>query len=192
MLSGFGGYAAPSPGLVDLIAVDGSIRLTQSSAFLYGGRLSIWPSKRVGFELESSYLPSDAELRAVVFFPGMTEASLADSSFPGWIQYYSANLQVAIISPPLDPLVVFLSTGIGIVRRGGDFYDANDLHGLTDIAGSFGIGGRYGVARGINIRMDFRDYIYSFKFTDSDLEAADPEVQGDLQVTAGVEIVLLK
>ena len=54
----------------------------------------------------------------------------------------------------------------------------------TDVAGVIGFGLKYSVARHLNLRGDFKDYISSYQ--EDDL-VGDARIQNDLQITFGLE-----
>ncbi|MGD8700512.1 MAG: hypothetical protein PVJ43_14545, partial [Gemmatimonadales bacterium] len=90
------------------------------------------------------------------------------------------------IAPPLDPVAFYVSGGIGIVSRSGDFFEGAD--DTSDIAGVVGVGLRYGLGPGWRIRFDVRDYISSFVNKELDeLLDTGSKLQNDIMLTAGVE-----
>lgn len=102
----------------------------------------------------------------------------------GWAGAFSMNLVYSILKPPLKPLDIYLSGGLGFVKRGSDFFEEEDeLQELTDVAGVVGTGIRYGVRRNLYIRVDVKDYISSFT-----KPYEDSELQNDLLVTVGIEV----
>jgi len=159
----FGGAFFPT---TDLVADD----LSQTTGFAFGGRLSVWALRRFGVELEGVYAISDVD------------SYLGKQS--GWAGAFSMNLVYSILKPPLEPLDIYLSGGLGLIKRGSDFFEEEDeLQELTDVAGVIGTGIRYGVRRNLYIRVDVKDYISSFT-----KPYEDSELQNDLLVTAGIEV----
>jgi hypothetical protein len=80
----------------------------------------------------------------------------------------------------------YVSGGIGIVSRSGDFFEGAD--DTSDIAGVVGVGLRYGLGPGWRIRFDVRDYISSFVNKELDeLLDTGSKLQNDIMLTAGVE-----
>jgi hypothetical protein len=199
-VSAFGGVFLPASDVLTAIvflppgsvpgfpSFSGDVAATfrQKTAFDFGGRITVWPSQRIGIEAEAAYALSD--LNASVLLPvvrdlgppvvlGLEEGSIVSDAnvFMG-----SINVVFALIRPPLEPLVVFISGGIGYVARGGDGYEGFENTG--NIAGTWGFGLKYGVARGIWLRGDVRDYISSYKEGDF-----DSKIQNDFLVNAGLE-----
>lgn len=197
-ISGFGGAFLPASDLTGGVffielqdpAFAGDVAATfrQKTAFQFGGRLTLWASQRFGIEAEAVFALSD--LNVDVLFPAVDPGPpitvnliSASENIDGNVFLGSVNAVFALIRPPLEPLVVFVSGGLGFVSRGGDASDTFDT--TTNVAGTWGFGLKYGVARGVWLRGDVRDYIYKFKGVDTDeLEA---KWQNDLLVSAGLE-----
>ncbi|MGD2153279.1 MAG: hypothetical protein PVG79_08415 [Gemmatimonadales bacterium] len=201
-VSGFGGPFLPASDLTSGIfffpagsipefptfAGDVAATFRQKTAFQVGGRLTVWPSQRFGFEAEAIYALSDLNVDVLVPFadpgpPITVNLRSGSDAVDGSVFLGSVNAVFALIRPPLEPLVVFVSGGLGFVSRGGDAADI--FENTTNVAGTWGFGLKYGVARGIWLRGDVRDYVYRFKGSDTDeLEA---KWQNDLLVSAGLE-----
>lgn len=198
-ISGFGGLFLPASDLAggifffgpgEIPGFDGgdvAATFTQKTAVNFGGRLTVWPSQRIGFEAEGIFVLSDLELDLLIpiIDPGPPQVvnliSPAEPvSFDTNLFMGSVNFVYGLIRPPLEPLVVFVSVGVGFVSRGGDSGDIFDT--TSSVAGTWGFGLKYGVARGVWLRGDVRDYIY--KFDEADLES---KWQNDLLVNAGIE-----
>ena len=154
-----------------------------------GGRIAVWPSNRIGIELEASGVSSDVRIRLAQLGNAFIDTTLAGNLFMG-----SLNVVWAFIRPPLEPLAVYISGGVGVVSRSGawidDFMDpalesvGGTFEKPTDVAGVIGLGLKYSVARHFNIRGDFKDYISSYK--EDDL-VGDARIQNDIQLTIGIE-----
>ncbi len=185
-ISGFGGAAIPTADLVDvLIPTVGAFNFGHETGWTAGGRLAVWPTSRLGVEVEGAYLASDVEV------VGVLAGFAADTSISASLFAGSLNVMYAVLAPPLEAVALYLSGGIGLVSRSGDFFE--DLDDSTDIAGVVGLGLRYGLGPGWRIRLDVRDYISSFKneALDEQLEpagGADAKLQNDLMISAGVEV----
>ena len=65
----------------------------------------------------------------------------------------------------------------------------DNVEGTTDVAGTLGVGLRFGLGRATQLRFDVRDYISSFAPTRRD-EGFDSKLQNDLIATIGLEFVL--
>jgi hypothetical protein len=188
-ISGFGGVYVPAadvlggvlniPGLGDVAATFG-----QGLGISVGGRLAIWPSRRLGIEAEAAYLSSDFDWDFL--FPpdsGVLLPISGDESAN--LTLASLSVVLALIRPPLEPLVVYVSGGVGFVSRGGDGYDEFAFEETDDVAAVFGLGLKYGISRGLWLRADVRDYLSSFKD-----EPFDSELQNDFLITAGLEVTV--
>ncbi len=200
-VSGFGGAFLPASDLTGGIfffplgsiaeapSFQGDVAATfrQKTAIQFGGRLTVWPTQRFGIEAEAAYVLSDLDVDVLVPIgdpgPPLT-VTLREGTeeIDGTIFLGSVNAVLALIRPPLEPLVVFVSAGAGFVSRGGDVGDS--FEETTDIAGTWGFGLKYGVARGVWLRGDVRDYIYRFE-EGGDLES---KWQNDLLINAGLEL----
>jgi hypothetical protein len=184
----YGGLYDATNDLYDELSQTVFLRFGQNIGGTVGGRISIWPSSRVGIEIEASGASSNVRVRLADL-----ELGAIDTTFSGNLFMGSINIQWAFIRPPLEPLAVYLSGGIGVVSRTGDWIDFLDLalgsvggefKKPTDIAGVIGLGLKYSIARHFNIRGDFKDYISSFQVEDLQ---GDSRIQNDLQITVGME-----
>ncbi len=182
-VSGFGCVYLPSADLFNEQSTEAVLSFGHATGFAAGGRIAIWPTDRIGIEAEGAYLGSDMELAGVILDFGTIDTTFNANVFVG-----SVNVMYAFIKPPLEPLAIFVSGGVGFVSRGGDFFDEDLITDLenSDIAGVVGLGIRYGVARSVNIRADIRDYISSYE--DAAL-LGDSQLQNDLLITGSVELV---
>ncbi len=192
-VSGFGGAFLPASDLLTGVfpleefgGTEVAATFRQKVAFNFGGRITVWPTQRFGIEAEAAYVLSDLEadvLEPVVRDPGPPQVlglNEGSAKFDANAFMGSLNVVFALIRPPLEPLVVYVSAGLGFVSRGGDGFDP--FEGTSDVAGTWGFGLKYGVARGLWLRGDVRDYISSFQE-----EPLDSKVQNDLLITAGFE-----
>ncbi|KPK81417.1 MAG: hypothetical protein AMS25_06545 [Gemmatimonas sp. SM23_52] len=186
-ISGFGGLHVPTAPVLDGIFLTddfGEVAATFGQALgpAVGGRLAIWPSRRIGFEVEAAYLASQLEWDFLIpVAAGNLEEFSDEQSANAFVT--SVNVQLALIRPPLEPLVIFVSGGVGFISRGGDGFDFFEDTG--DVAGVFGLGLKYGVSRGLWLRADVKDYISSYKEAD-----ADAQLQNDFLITGGFEVTI--
>jgi len=186
-VSGFGGATLPAADLVDVLIPEiGAFSFGHKTGWNAGGRLALWPTARFGIEVEGAYIGSNVEVKGV-----LPPVFVGDTTFSANMFVGSLNLMWAAIAPPLDPVAFYVSGGIGIVSRGGDFFDG--ASNTSDIAGVIGVGLRYGLGPGWRIRFDVRDYISSFlnKQLDEDLAPAGgtgSKLQNDIMLTMGFEL----
>ena len=189
-VGGFGGAMLPAADLVDvLIPTLGAFSFGQKTGWDVGGRLAVWPTARFGIEAEAAFVGSNVDVAGILPPDFVADTTVNANMFVG-----SLNLVWAVIAPPLDPVAFYVSGGVGIVSRGGDFYEGSKY--TSDVAGVLGVGLRYGLGPGWRIRFDVRDYISSFLNKDLD-EALEPAggtgstLQNDIMLTAGVEFFFL-
>ena len=188
----FGAGYVPAADLFDAVFPGlGVLSFKQKTAFAAGGRVAVWPLRRLGIEAEGAYAFSDVDFTAV--FPVLDRPG-GQATLPANMFFASLNLLYTIIDPPLDPVAVFLSGGVGVVARGGDFF--RNFEDTADIAGVLGLGLRYGVAKGVRLRLDVRDYISSYeeKALTEELRVGGFDVgaslQQDILIAGAVEFVL--
>jgi len=187
-ISGFGGVYFPAADLFDETGPGGSITYGHQAGFAGGGRLALWPTSRIGIEAEFAYLSAKVEGDLLV----VTDTGLVTltGEEDGTAFVGSLSLVYALIRPPLEPLAVYLSGGVGLVSRGGDFFEG--FEDTSDIAGVIGVGIKYGVARGLWLRADVKDYISKYEeevFSDAIGEDTS-RLQNDLVITGGIEVTL--
>ncbi|HSG82792.1 MAG TPA: hypothetical protein VLC48_11100, partial [Gemmatimonadota bacterium] len=121
-------------------------------------------------------------------------STFIDTTTSGSLFMGSVNVVWAFIRPPLEPLAVYVSGGLGMVSRSGDWIDdilkpalasaGGEFNTGIDVAFVIGFGLKYSVARHVNIRGDFKDYISSYEQPDL---LGDARIQNDLQLTLGLE-----
>lgn len=185
-ISGFGGVYIPGADLFDEQDVNAVLRFGHKTAPAFGGRVAVWPTPRLAIEAEGAFLPSDIEFRGTILGTINADTTLSSSAIAA-----SINVLYAVIKPPLEPLAIYISGGLGIISRSGDLFDVlessvNEAPSKTDVAGVAGIGLTYGVARGFNLRVDLRDYISAYQPFSGD----DSKLQNDLMLSGGLEVVI--
>ncbi len=140
-----------------------------------GGRISVRLSK-FGVEAEAIYAPSSVDLPQAV----EADSNLGDANvFLG-----SLNVTYDIFQAPFSPIAIYLSGGIGIVSRSGEFYDL--FEDTSDPAGAVGLGLRFGLGPIAQLRVDLRDYISSVQLSRADVPR-ESKLQNDLIATVGLE-----
>lgn len=181
-VGGFGGAVLPASDLVDVLIPEvGAFSFGHKTGWNAGGRLAVWPTARFGIELEGAYVGSNVDVKGVLPPEFVQDTTVSANMFMG-----SLNVMWAVIAPPLDPVAFYVSGGVGIVSRSGDFFEGSD--DTSDIAGVVGVGLRYGLGPGWRIRFDMRDYISSFVNQElDDLLGTGSKLQNDIMLTAGVE-----
>lgn len=162
---------------------DGSnLKIQQTSAPAFGGRLSYWVSRTAGIEFAGAYTKSG--LRAFVNDTSTTGGSFAITgnvvTASGRFLYRPARTNLHLI------------VGGGIVRRGGTFWkDAHTTLGtkVTTPAVVLGAGVRASVTPKFALNFSLEANLYSF-----DPDGSAPEnkakLQSDVLVSIGVPIAL--
>lgn len=179
-LSAFAGGFLPVGELFDELRLAGQLvaNVSQDPGPGFGGRVTLWVS-RFAIDAEAGYAFSNVDLPSAIVDLGLDNSA---SAFVG-----SVNVLYVIFQAPFSPLRIYVSGGGGLVSRSGDFFDI--FEGTTDVAGTLGVGLRFGLGRSTQLRFDVRDYISSFAPTRRD-EEFDSKLQNDLIATIGLEFVL--
>ena len=172
-----GGYI-PLANVFENIPLAGRIvaNVSHNPGLLLGGRLAIRKLK-FGIEAEAGYALSNVDLPSQV----TDEGGVPDDAnvFLG-----SLNITYDVFQAPFTPLAFYLSAGVGLVSRSGDFY--RNFQNTTDPAGALGVGVRFGLGPNARLRFDLRDYIYSFQASRGDAQQ-ESKLQNDLIITVGVD-----
>jgi hypothetical protein len=181
-LSAFAGAYLPLRNLFDSVRLDETgpivVNLGHVPGLLAGGRLTARFS-RLAAEVEAGYAFSDLDVPEAA----QSTAVSADATvFLG-----SLGVVYDFYRAPFSPLSMHVSGGVGLVARGGDFFER--FGSTTSVAAAVGIGVRYGIAPAIYLRFDLRDYISSFSPSVDTFEY-EAKLQNDLILTAGVELSL--
>jgi hypothetical protein len=190
-LSAFGGVYLPTADLFDgVVPIDtfgpSSLKFKQKMGWTLGARVAVWPSARIGIEAEAAYVSSDVEGDFIVAVGG--QLMPVSGTEKGNLFLGSLNFVYALIKPPLEPLAITVSGGVGLVSRGGDAW--NNFEDTSDIAGVLGLGLKYGIAKALWLRFDLRDYISSFEEKNLSavaIQGSGSKLQNDLLVVVGVE-----
>lgn len=198
-----GGLSLPEKSLIDASAPvegvgdnppDNFAYVKQRATVAFGVRADYWLTSRVGLEAEVAFASSKGDLRAAFFDPADGSVSFGVLDEAAKSTCFGLLLNYAVIQPALDPLKVYLSAGVGGVRRSGKlFTDLLEIKTGTDIGFVGGVGLQYSLSPALAFRTDFRDYITSY----------DPEVpdtgdfyksktQHDLMLTLGLDFSLVK
>lgn len=199
-----GGLGLPEKSLIDAsreLVIPGNdnpptnfVYVKQRASVAFGARIGVWPAARFGIEGEVVVLPSRGDLRAAFLNPADDSVSFGILDEKATSTHFGLLLSYAIVQPALDPILVYVSAGVGATRRSGAlFEDLLELNTGTDVGGVVGLGISYGLSPNMAIRTDLRDYITTY----------DPEVvdagdfytgrtQHDLILSAGIDFTLLK
>lgn len=178
-LSALAGGFLPISDLFESVVVQqrAVINLGQNPALAMGGRLTLW-LRRFGVEAEAVYALSGVDVPQGLVDLGAPEGA--------YVFLGSINALYVLYQAPFSPLSVHLSGGGGIVARGGEFFDT--FEDTTDLAGTLGLGIRFGLGRATRLRVDLRDYVSTFQPTR--IIKLDSHLQNDLIATVAIEVVL--
>ncbi|MEE9245288.1 MAG: outer membrane beta-barrel protein [Gemmatimonadota bacterium] len=146
-------------------------------------------SAKLAIELEFFWANSQIELSALR--PGVNPTQAKQDAR---VIALSADVLYEIFRAPFTPFAIHVLGGLGLLNRGGDFFEDSEgflgtIDGGTDPTFVLGAGFRYGLSPQWGLRLDFRDYISSYRqsLEDQDL---DSELQNDFLISAGIEYTL--
>ncbi|NIR45598.1 MAG: outer membrane beta-barrel protein [Gemmatimonadetes bacterium] len=183
-----GNQPVPNPGPLD----PETFTIRQNSGFIFGLRASRGLTEKLWIEAEAQYAFSDADAAATRRepFPQGPEQTL-----DAYVIAVGANVLWEAFRAPFTPFAIHLLGGVGLVTRGGEFYDeggtyfSESLDGGTDLGLILGLGLRYELSPRLGIRADVRDYLYSHTGSVSNGEF-EAETQNDIWITGGLEFRL--
>jgi len=182
-LSAFLGGYVPANNLFESVRLGDTdqpiiLNLGHKPGFVGGGRLTVRLS-RFALEAEAGYALANLDIPSAIADEVPGDASIFLGSLGVLYDLYRA---------PFSPLSIYLVGGGGLVARSGDFFDA--LEGTTDLAGTLGLGLRFGLAPAVFLRFDLRDYISSWAPRARDGFQFDSKLQSELIGTVAVEFSL--
>jgi hypothetical protein len=155
---------------------------------MFGGRVILWFTDRLGLEGHAAYALSDGEAEQNGQPADCADAGLPDDCLDASIFFGAAKLLYRLGSPDAE-VSAHLGGGPAVISRSGNAYDGFE-EGRTDIGGIVNLGISFRVAPRVSIRVDVEDYISSAKFTDSLGDETDSKLQNDLTLTAGVQFAV--
>ncbi len=167
--------------------------ISQSTAFAFGGKVTVWVTDVFGVEGGFSYALSDAELEvggedvcdilADLEGEGICDANAWYGNVKGvyrWVPMPDANW------------ALHFGGGVALIGHGGDFWDGVD--GTTDVGGVLAAGLTVDITPQFAICVDVEDYLFSagFEVDDPDLGVieTDSKFQNDLLIMGGFKINL--
>jgi Outer membrane protein beta-barrel domain len=155
---------------------------------MFGGRVTLWFTDRLGLEGHAAYALSDGRVEQNGEPMECADLGFPDDCLDASIFFGAAKLLYQLGRP--DGLVLaHIGGGPAVIDRSGNAYDGYE-EGRTDIGAVLNLGVSFKVAPRISIRVDAEDYISSAKFTDRGGNETDSELQNDLTVTAGVRFAV--
>lgn len=181
-LSVGGGGFFPSNSLVSELRPDGLARLKSASGAAGTVQLTGWLGRRLGLEAQALYVSAPLELQADI--DGQDSITFEDE---GTRLVGGLHLLFAFYRPVLEPTALYASIGVVGVQYGGPFFDEPPLdEEPTSIGWALGLGARRGIARGLYLRLDARDFVTNYAPNDE----YEERLQHDLMVTVGLEWLL--
>lgn len=158
----------------------GTAEISQTSGFAFGASFAYNTSLRLAFEGQLGFASGDLDAS-----PGGKE----DDNliiFSGVARYR--------VNPLTDRNKIHVLGGLGVIRHGGDAVDQlKDFgtKGFTHLG--LVIGGSYAlpIGRGLNLRFEGRDHIYSSKLKDQEgAGESDSSLQNDFVLMGGITLPL--
>lgn len=177
-----GGLYLPVSDLVEADDPEGiGADLSHAAAAAFGARLTLWLTEVFGVEGGFAYALSDVEIE--VDGEDQCVGDVCDAN--AWL----ANVKglYRFMAQPDANWGLHFGAGLGLIGRGGDFWDQVDVDGTTDIGGVLNAGLTVDVTPNIAIRVDVEDYLYSAKFNDPESDAeTESKFQNDLLFLGGL------
>lgn len=172
---------APGPLEPDRVTID------QVAGPVLGARLSRTLSSTLQLEAELLYAFSQGEARG----PRREPQDEVGDTLPAHVVVVGADVLFEVFRAPFTPFAIHLLGGLGLVIRGGEFFDEGGgvfetLEGGTDVALILGTGFRYGLSPRLGLRLDVRDYLSSYQQELPGGEA-DSQLQNDLWIVGALE-----
>ena len=162
--------------------------MSQETGLALGLRASRTLSESLWLELELQYAVSAIQATATRREPFPEPKRTLDAR----VITLGANVLWEVFRAPFTPFAIHLLGGVGLVNRGGEFFDEGggffeSLDGGTDVSLILGTGVRYGLSPRLGLRFDIRDYLHSYtqSLPDGQFES---ETQNDLWITGGLEV----
>lgn len=176
----FVGVYAPIANVVD----ESGLTLKHKTTFVFGIRLAVQASDRIGVEGSFGYAPSGVTL-------SVTGVGSADTSARVML---ASGRVVFGVGPRAGSTSWHVLTGLSVIAHGGAMYDvlkggAGSLSGTTDIGGVVGFGGKFKVGTTMAIRVDVEDNLYSAKFNLGGTDSQS-KFQNDIVVSMGLVLRL--
>lgn len=166
--------------------LNSAITFKQQTSAALGLRGSRAINSKLAVELEFFWASSSIELDAF-----RTGIDRTQTTTHARVIVLSANAVYEVFRAPFTPFAVYVLGGIGLISRGGDFFDSvggflGGIDGGSRAALILGGGFRYGVSSRVGLRLDIRDHISSYA---QSLEGQDldSELQNDFVISVGLE-----
>jgi hypothetical protein len=158
----------------------GSIVQDQENAPAFGLRVSYPVSGLLRVEGEFAYAPSYARLSQV---PRLESYPTLGTRGKAHVFMASAR---GVFRPRRSNF--FGTAGLGLVSRGGEFWDDQEADPPTRLAGVLGVGVRAAVSPKLTLVFSAETYLYSFSVESLNLRESDSRFQSDVLFSVGVPI----
>jgi hypothetical protein len=143
----------------------------QEVGIAVGGRLGIGFSRRLGFQVTGSYVPSNLRFA----FDGTNQTT--DASL-----FFGAGKLSFFLLPPTSPVSFQLNGGVALVKRSGTAYQ--DLKDKTSVGGT--VGAQLGLRLGpLPLQFAVETYLYKQQLDGLTSETGEQASQKDVQLSIG-------
>jgi hypothetical protein len=148
-------------------------------AAVVGAKSAIWVGQSIGLGLQWGTASSTVRTR--------DEAS-REMENPGRVSVSAVQLLVPLQVEALQGRgQAYLSGGVGLLQRSGEFYEAYDQ--VKNVAGVVGLGSKFAIAGPAHVTLDFESYLYSLQLQQPGT-SFDSQFQADLLARVGVVLGL--
>jgi hypothetical protein len=156
-------------------------KITQTAGFTFGGSFAYNMSARLAFEGGLAFGSGSMDLD-----PG----ALPDDDDNVFVLSGVARYRVNSVAYRNQ---VHVLGGLGFIRHGGDavgLLKGVGTKGFTHLGFILGASYALPIGRGLNVRFEGRDHIYSSKLKDDQGGESDSSLQNDIVLTAGISLPL--
>lgn len=175
MLTPIIGAYVPTANLYEVPGSIGTAR--QKTSFVFGARLLVSASGRLGIEAGAMYAPSGVSVTT-------TAGAVSRSS-----NVTLAHLRlVYVLNSEWAAANVYIGGGVAAVIRGGEAFQ--DVGSTTDIGGNLALGALFRLSSAFRVRLEIEDFLYQTKFTFPGGETSESKFQNDFVFTFGLSIPL--
>lgn len=174
------GLYLPSGNVADQYGAGCSCQVTanQEQSFLLGLRVTIWANRNLGLETSAATIGSGVHLVAQGVESGDTT---------GTVNILSERIVWNFFRP--SPSAGFYAAGgISYITHSSPAYEG--LTGLSNVAGSAGLGVRLFLGSSLTFKAEGEDYIYTTQFELPSSQKLDAKHQNDIVISLGLAIGL--
>lgn len=174
------GLYLPSGNVADQYGAGCSCQVTanQEQAFLLGVRVTIWATRNLGLETSAATIGSGVHLIAQGVESGDTT---------GTVNILSERVVWTFLRPS-SSAGFYAAGGISYISHSSPAYEG--LTGLSNIAGSAGLGVRLFLGSSMTFKAEGEDYVYTTQFELPNAQKLDAKHQNDIVISLGLAIGL--